>query len=137
MRIEIPEFALVALIGATSSGKSTFAKKHFLPTEILSSDFFRGMVSDDENNQKVSKEAFDLLFYAANKRLDLMKTTVIDDTNVQPAARKQIIDLAREQNVHSVAIVLNLPERELLHSAAHSGRWCGGPAAAVRFKQRP
>lgn len=114
MRIEIPEFALVALIGATSSGKSTFAKKHFLPTEILSSDFFRGMVSDDENNQKVSKEAFDLLFYAANKRLDLMKTTVIDATNVQPAARKQIIDLAREQNVHSVAIVLNLPERELL-----------------------
>ena len=61
MRIEIPEFALVALIGATSSGKSTFAKKHFLPTEILSSDFFRGMVSDDENNQKVSREAFDLL----------------------------------------------------------------------------
>lgn len=113
MRIEIPEFALVALIGATSSGKSTFAKKHFLPTEILSSDFFRGMVSDDENNQKVSKEAFDLLFYAAKKRLDLMKTTVIDATNVQPAARKQIIDLAREQNVHSVAIVLNLPEREL------------------------
>lgn len=113
MRIEIPEFALVALIGATSSGKSTFAKKHFLPTEILSSDFFRGMVSDDENNQKVSKEAFDLLFYAANKRLDLMKTTVIDATNVQSAARKQIIDLAREQNVHSVAIVLNLPEREL------------------------
>ena len=113
MRIDIPEFALVALIGATSSGKSTFAKKHFLPTEILSSDFFRGMVSDDENNQKVSKEAFDLLFYAANKRLDLMKTTVIDATNVQPAARKQIIDLAREQNVHSVAIVLNLPEREL------------------------
>ena len=107
MRIEIPEFALVALIGATSSGKSTFAKKHFLPTEILSSDFFRGMVSDDENNQKVSKEAFDLLFYAANKRLDLMKTTVIDATNVQPAARKQIIDLAREQNVHSVAISLS------------------------------
>ncbi len=114
MRIEIPEFALVALIGATSSGKSTFAKKHFLQTEILSSDFFRGMVSDDENNQKVSREAFDLLFYAANKRLDLMRTTVIDATNVQSAARKQIVDLAREQNVHSVAIVLNIPEKELL-----------------------
>ena len=88
MRIEIPEFALVALIGATSSGKSTFARKHFLPTEVLSSDYFRAMVSDDENNQDVSREAFDLLFYAANKRLDLMKTTVIDATNVQQTARK-------------------------------------------------
>ncbi len=131
MRIEIPEFALVALIGATSSGKSTFAKKHFLPTEVLSSDFFRGMVSDDENNQKVSKEAFDLLFYAANKRLDLMRTTVIDATNVQQTARKQIIDLAREQNVHSVAIVLNLPERDLLaRNAARPDR--GYPEHVIR-----
>ena len=131
MRIEIPEFALVAMIGATSSGKSTFARKHFKPTEILSSDFFRGMISDDENDQKVSKEAFDLLYYAANKRLDLMKTTVIDATNVQRAARKQVIDLAREQNVHSVAIVLNLPERILLErNAARPDR--GYPENVIR-----
>lgn len=109
-RIEIPEFCLVALIGGTSSGKSSFAEKHFLPTEILSSDFFRGMVCDDENSQSVSGEAFDLLYYAANKRLNLMKMTVIDATNIQQNARKQVIDLAREQNVHAAAIVLNLPE---------------------------
>ena len=120
MRIEIPEFALVAMIGATSSGKTTFAHKHFLPTEVLSSDFFRAMVCDDENNQDVSKDAFDLLYYAANKRLDRMKTTVIDATNLQPSARKQIIDLAHEQNVHTVAIVLNLPESEL--SKRNKGR---------------
>ena len=131
MRITIPEFSLVAMIGATSSGKTTFAGKHFLPTEVLSSDFFRGMVSDDENDQKVSAAAFDLLFYAANKRLDLMRTTVIDATNVQPAARKQILDLAQEQNVHSVAIVLNLPEQELLaRNAARPDR--GYPAHVVR-----
>jgi len=46
--IEIPELALVALIGASGSGKSTLARRHFLPTEVLSSDFFRGLVSDDE-----------------------------------------------------------------------------------------
>ncbi|MDE7098519.1 MAG: polynucleotide kinase-phosphatase [Ruminococcus sp.] len=109
-RIEIPEFCLVALIGGTSSGKSTFAKKHFLSTEILSSDFFRGIVSDDENNQNISGQAFDLLFYAANKRLDNMKLTVIDATNVQQSARKQVLEVAREQNVHAVAIVLNMPE---------------------------
>ena len=113
MRIEIPEFALVALVGASSSGKSTFAKKHFRETEILSSDHYRGVVSDDENDQSVSAAAFDLLYYAANKRLDLMKMTVIDATNVRSEDRKKILEIAREQNVHSVAIVLNLPERIL------------------------
>ena len=81
MRIEIPEFALVAMIGATSSGKTTFAHKHFKDTEVLSSDFFRAMVCDDENDQTVSSDAFELLYFAANKRLDRMKTTVIDATN--------------------------------------------------------
>ena len=112
-RIEIPEFCLVALVGATSSGKSTFAHKYFKPTEILSSDFFRGMVSDNENDQTVSGEAFDLLYYAANKRLDNMKLTVIDATNIQKSARDKIIQTAKAQNVHAAAIVLNLPE-ELL-----------------------
>ena len=114
MRIEIPEFSLVAMIGATSSGKTTFANNKFKPTEVLSSDFFRAMVCDDENNQNVSGEAFDLLFYAVKKRLDLMKLTVIDATNVQQSSRKKIIDVARENNVHSVAIVLNIPEKTLL-----------------------
>ncbi len=112
--IEIPEFCLVAMVGGTSSGKSSFALKHFKPTEVLSSDFFRGMVCDDENCQSVSGDAFDILFYAANKRLNNMKLTVIDATNIQQSARKQIIDLAREQNVHAAAIVLNLPEEVML-----------------------
>lgn len=109
-RIEIPEFCLVALIGGTSSGKTSFALEHFKSTEVLSSDFFRGMVCDDENSQSVSGDAFDLLYYAANKRLSNMKLTVIDATNIQQSARKQVIDLAREQNVHAAAIVLNIPE---------------------------
>ncbi|MBR5372751.1 MAG: polynucleotide kinase-phosphatase [Oscillospiraceae bacterium] len=109
-RIEIPEFCLVALIGGTSSGKTSFAHRFFKPTEVLSSDFFRGMICDDESSQTVSGDAFDLLYYAANKRLDHMKLTVIDATNIQKEARKQVLDLAKEQNVHAAAIVLNLPE---------------------------
>ena len=114
MRIEIPEFALVAMIGATSSGKTTFAHKHFKDTEVLSSDFFRAMVCDDENDQTVSSDAFELLYFAANKRLDRMKTTVIDATNLSNSARQQVLELAHKQNVHSVAIVLDLPEKELM-----------------------
>ena len=109
-KIEIPEFCLVALVGGSSSGKTSFAHRHFKPTEVLSSDFFRGMVCDDENNQNISDDAFDLLYYAANKRLNHGKLTVIDATNLQQSARKRVIDLAREQNVHAAAIVLNLPE---------------------------
>jgi len=114
MRIEIPEFALVAMIGATSSGKTTFAHKHFKDTEVLSSDYFRAMVSDDENDQTASADAFELLYHAAEKRLQRMKTTVIDATNLQQSARQQVIDLAHRQNVHSVAVVLDLPEKELM-----------------------
>ena len=50
IRIVLPEFSLVVLIGASGSGKSTFAQIYFLPTEVLSSDFFRALVSDDENS---------------------------------------------------------------------------------------
>lgn len=111
--IEIPEFCLVALVGATSAGKSSFAKKHFKPTEVLSSDFFRAMICDDENEQSISSDAFDLLYNALNKRLKNSKLTVIDATSVQQSARKQLLDIAAEHNVHTAAIVLDLPEEIL------------------------
>jgi protein phosphatase len=110
MRIEIPNLSVVALVGVSGSGKSTFASRFFKPTEILSSDFFRAMVSDDETNQQATKDAFDLLYYAANKRLSAGKLVVIDATNVQKNARNAVLELAREQDVQAVAIVLDLPE---------------------------
>jgi len=111
MRIEIPELAVVALIGVSGSGKSTFAKSHFKPTEILSSDYFRALVSDDENNQKATPQAFDALHYIANKRLELGHMTVIDATNVQKEARESVLKLAKGQNCLAVAIVLDIPEK--------------------------
>src|SRR5437764_3330367 len=111
MKIVIPKLSLVVLIGPSGSGKSTFARKHFLPTEILSSDACRGMVSDDENNQAVTNEAFALLHYVAAQRLALGRLTVIDATNVQPEARAPVVELARKYHCLPVAIVLNLPER--------------------------
>ena len=109
--IEIPELCVVALVGVSSSGKSTFSKTHFKPTEVLSSDYFRALVSDDENNQTVTPQAFDALYYIANKRLELGLLTVIDATNVQKHARAQVLRLAKEQNCLAVAIVLNVPEK--------------------------
>src|SRR6185436_10546564 len=111
MKISIPNLSVVVLIGPSGSGKSTFARKHFLATEVLSSDACRGMVSDDENNQAVTKEAFALLHYVAGQRLALGRLTVIDATNVQPEARKPLVELARQYHSLPVAIVLNMPEK--------------------------
>ena len=110
MKIEIPELCLVALIGAAGSGKSTFAKTHFKSTEILSSDFFRGLVSDDETDQSATEAAFESLYSVAAKRLDKGRLTVIDATNVNMLNRKNIIELARSQNVLAAAIVFDMPE---------------------------
>jgi protein phosphatase len=111
MQISIPELALVVLVGPSGAGKSTFARNHFRSTEVLSSDFCRGLVSDNENDQSATNDAFDVLHYIARKRLAAGRLTVIDATNVQAEARKPLIALAREFHVLSVALVFDLPER--------------------------
>ncbi len=108
--IKIPALCVVALVGVTGSGKSTFAANHFLPTEVLSSDFFRGLVSDNENDQAATTAAFDVLHYVAGKRLEAGRLCVVDATNVQPAARKSLINLAKAHHTLAVAIVLDVSE---------------------------
>ena len=110
MRIEIPQLCVVAMVGASGSGKSTFANKHFKSTEVLSSDYFRGLVSDDENDQSATKAAFKSLYFIADKRLESRKLVVIDATNVQQSARAGVVELAKRHDVFSVAIVLKTPE---------------------------
>ncbi|MCW5552624.1 MAG: polynucleotide kinase-phosphatase [Verrucomicrobiae bacterium] len=111
MTLTIPELSFVVLVGVSGSGKSTFARKHFKPTEILSSDYCRGLVSDDENSQAATKDAFEVLHFIARKRLAAGKLTVVDATNVQPESRKPLVAIAREFHCLPVAIVLDLPER--------------------------
>ena len=105
--LTIPDFALVVLIGSTGSGKSTFAAKHFLPTEVISSDRCRALVSDDETNQDVSADAFDLVREIAGRRLKHRKLTVIDATNVRAADRKAWVELARKWHALPIAIVID------------------------------
>lgn len=112
--IKLPELSLVVLIGASGSGKSTFAARHFKPTEVLSSDRFRGLVGDNENDQAVTAEAFEALHFVAGKRLGLGRLTVVDATNVDRGARKPLVELARRHHVLPVAIVLDLPEKVCL-----------------------
>jgi protein phosphatase len=111
MNINIPEFSLVVFIGVSGSGKSSFGRKHFKPTEVLSSDAFRALVADDENDQSASNDAFDALHFVASKRLAARRLVVIDATNVQQESRKPLLQLARQYHALPVAIVLDMPER--------------------------
>lgn len=126
LQLKIPDFALVALVGASGSGKSTFAARHFRPTEVLSSDAFRGAVCDDENDQAASADAFEALYTVARMRLRRRLLTVIDATNVQADARRQVLALAREQHALAVALVLDLPAKVCIErNSARSDRRLG------------
>ncbi|MFJ9732028.1 polynucleotide kinase-phosphatase [Streptomyces sp. NPDC101171] len=108
--LPVTDLSLVVLVGASGSGKSTFARRHFAPTEVISSDFCRGLVADDENDQSASRDAFDVLHYIAGKRLAAGRRTVVDATSVQQDSRRRLIELAREHDVLPIAIVLDVPE---------------------------
>jgi polynucleotide kinase-phosphatase len=108
--LTVPDLSLVVLVGPSGSGKSTFARRHFLATEVLSSDFCRGLVADDEASQSASGDAFEVLYLIAARRLARGRLTVIDATSVQPDARKPLLALARRYHCPAVAIVFDLPE---------------------------
>src|SRR5262249_23616440 len=108
--LSLPELSLVVLIGSTGSGKSTFARTHFPHTAIISSDACRGIVSDDENDQSSTPDAFALLHHIAGIRLRRGLRTVVDATNVQPKARQELIAVARAHDVLPVAIVLDVSD---------------------------
>ncbi|MEU8838450.1 polynucleotide kinase-phosphatase [Streptomyces roseus] len=134
--LPVTDLSLVVLVGATGSGKSTFARKHFKPTEVISSDYCRGLVADDENDQSASRDAFDVLHYIAGKRLAAGRLTVVDATSVQAEARRGLIRLAREHDVLPIAIVLDMPEEVCAERNAGRPDRAGLPRAVIQRHRR-
>jgi protein phosphatase len=124
--LAVPQLSLVVLVGVSGSGKSTFAARHFGRFEVLSSDFCRGLVADDENDQAATSAAFEVLEFITGRRLRAGRLTVVDATNVQRNARRSLVDLARAHDVLPVAIVLDVPESVCLErNAGRSDRSFG------------
>lgn len=134
--LPVTDLSLVVLIGASGSGKSTFARKHFKPTEIVSSDFCRGLVADDENDQSASRDAFDVLHYIVGKRLAAGRLTVVDATSVQSESRRQLVQLARSHDVLPIAIVLDLPEEVCIARNAARPDRAGMPRHVIQRHRR-
>lgn len=109
MQIELPSQSLIVLMGPSGAGKSSFAREHFRPTEVVSSDLCRGLISDDENNQDATPDAFRLLHEIVAHRLNFGRLTVVDATNVWREDRRGYVALAREHGFHLVAVVFDVP----------------------------
>jgi len=134
-RLTLPPDAMVLLVGVAASGKSTFARRHFAPTEVLSSDRLRALITDDPHAQAATDDAFDLLHRILEMRLRRGRLTVVDATNVEAWARAELVAVARRHRRPAVAIVLDLPlavalERNLLRPLPRP------PAKAVRRQHR-
>ena len=117
--ITLPEFSLVTLVGITGAGKTSFASRHFSPTQVLTSDRFRAMVSDNENCMGASGDAFEILYLVARKRLSRKLLTVVDATNVQDYARRRILELAHEFGASPVAIIFDIPPEVCVSRTLH------------------
>ena len=133
MKIEIPELCLVMMMGSSSSGKSTFANRHFKSTEIVSSDACRAMIADHENVMDANDATFEVVHFIVEKRLERGLLTVVDATNLQPEGRKSLVSLARKYHVFPILIGLNLPE-SLLQERNSAGRQL--PARIIRRHHR-
>lgn len=131
--IELPEPCVVVLVGAAGAGKSTFAARHFAPSEVLSSDALRAIVSGSESDQRATRTAFSILHRQLGKRLNAGRTTVVDATNVISYARRSVLRVAAATRTPVIAIVLDLdPALVIARNAARAGRVV--PEAAVRHQ---
>ena len=133
--VVLPPDALVLLIGVAASGKSTFARSHFAPTEVLSSDALRALIADDPAAQGATDDAFDLLHRILAMRLRRGRLTVVDATNVEDWARRELLSIARQHRWPVVAIVLDVPlplalERNLARPSPRP------PRSAIRRQHR-
>lgn len=135
MRLTIPDPSLVVLVGPSGAGKSTFAQAHFRPTEVVSSDALRAMLTDDPNDQGASAEAFALLAQLLHGRLRRRLLTVIDATNLRPQSRRRWLRLAGRFDLPAVAIVFNLPSQLFLaHNRARPGRQVEEEVVALQLE---
>jgi protein phosphatase len=131
----LPDRSLVLLIGPAGSGKTSFARAHFGPTEAISSDFCRALVADDEDDQSATPAAFEILHLIVHHRLRRGRLTVVDATNVKPADRRGLLAPASKHGVEAVAIVFAIAEELCVErDRTRAGRTVG-PSVIRRQRQ--
>lgn len=134
-RLLIPADALVVLVAPAGAGKSTFARRHFHDTEIVSSDRCRALVSDDEGDQRATGAAFEVFDAILRGRLALGRLSVADATNLEPVPRQRMRELARAHGRPVVALVLDVPRDLALARNRARARAVPEPVVELHFER--
>jgi protein phosphatase len=121
MVIEVPELALVVVVGPQGSGRAALARRLFGPTEVVSEAMCRAMVADDPHEPSAVADADEVLRLVVGKRLARGRLTAVDAPNVQGAARARLLEVAKAHHVPAVAVVLDLPLDACLARGAEEG----------------
>ena len=114
IKIIVPRRTLLVLCGPAGSGKSTFAAQRFIPTSIVSSDYCRALICDDENNQQVNRDTFDLFYYIIQKRMYLGRFTVADSTALRSDTRRRLRAQSRQSGYYGCLLIFNTPPETCL-----------------------
>ena len=111
--VYLPQRTLLVLCGIPGSGKSTFASRFIaqqgLPaTTIVSSDQCRALISDDEENQQVSRDAFDLFHFIIYKRMLLGRFIIADSTALLANSRHRLLSQALSYQYATCLLVFSV-----------------------------
>jgi len=126
-RVRLIRPSIILLCGPAACGKSTFAERHFRPTQIISSDWARGRVCDDERDQRFQSQAFALVRYLTELRLGLNRLCVVDSTALTPPHRREFLELARHYQVPCVVFLFDIPLEKCIERDRTRERTVGGP----------
>jgi alkanesulfonate monooxygenase SsuD/methylene tetrahydromethanopterin reductase-like flavin-dependent oxidoreductase (luciferase family)/predicted kinase len=97
------------LVGASGSGKSTWATEHYRAAETVSSDALRAVVGSGEADLDASADAFALLDQIVAARLRRGLTVVVDTLGLDPAARLRLLEAGRAAGMPCAAVLFATP----------------------------
>ena len=132
-RVRLVRPSIVLLCGPAACGKSTFARRLFRPTQIISSDWARARVCDDERDQRFQTQAFALVHYLAELRLSLNRLCVVDSTALTEHHRKEYLELAKRFQVPCVVFLFDVPLEKCVERDRSRQRTVGRPVIERQY----
>ena len=126
--------SVLVLCGPAACGKSTFAARHFRPTQVISSDSCRQLVCDDETDQRYHSQTFALLNFLIGQRLSINRLCVVDSTALTPGARKSLLDLGRKYRVRTEIFLFDVAIEKCLDHDRSRARSVGPKVIEEQYR---